>query len=307
MGKCLKSNMTITITGASGFIGSYLTNLFKDKYKIFTLSREELYLDFKINSDIVIHLAGIAHDIREKQNSNMYYQVNNSLTRSVYNKFLISNATIFINLSSIKAVIDSFDVEITEELTPSPTSDYGRSKLMSDEYILKSQLPLGKKFFILRPCMVHGPGNRGNLNLLHKIVKKGIPWPLGAFENKRSFCSIDNLCFIINELIENNQISSGIYNIADDKPLSTNEVIELISHCQGRNIHIWDIPIFIIKALSKLGDILGLPLNSSRLKKLTENYIVSNKKIKQAINKPLPISSKDGLIKTFNSFNRLNR
>ena len=295
--------MTITITGASGFIGSYLTDFLKDKYKIHTLSRKELQLDFKINSDIVIHLAGVAHDIRKKQNSKIYYQVNNNLTRNIYDQFLKSNATVFINLSSIKAVIDSFDVDITEQLAPCPTSDYGKSKLMSDEYILNSKVPIGKKFFILRPCMVHGPGNKGNLNLLHKIVKIGIPWPLGAFENKRSFCSIDNLCFIINELIENNQISSGIFNIADDEPLSTNELIELIANSQGQNSHIWNIPTFLIKALSKLGDLLRFPLNSDRLKKLTESYVVSNKKIKQAINKPLPINSKDGLLKTLNSFN----
>ena len=41
--------------------------------------------------------------------------------------------------------------------------------------------------------MIHGPGNKGNLNLLYSLVSKGLPWPLGSFENKRSYCSIDNL------------------------------------------------------------------------------------------------------------------
>ena len=61
-------------------------------------------------------------------------------------------------------------------------------------------------------------------------------------------------------------------------------------------------PKVLIKILSKLGDLLRLPLSTERLNKLTETYIVSNNKIKQAIKKPLPISAKDGLIKTFNSF-----
>ena len=51
----------------------------------------------------------------------------------------------------------------------------------------------GKKVYILRPCMIHGPGNKGNLNLLYGVVSKGMPWPLGAFENRRSFTSIGNL------------------------------------------------------------------------------------------------------------------
>jgi nucleoside-diphosphate-sugar epimerase len=304
VGKCVKTNMTITITGASGFIGSYLTNFLKDKYKIQTLSREELQLDFNINSDIVIHLAGIAHDIKKKQNSNIYYQVNNKLTSHVYDQFLKSNAIVFINLSSIKAVIDSFDTEITEQLTPSPTSDYGISKLMSDKYISNSIIPIGKKYFILRPCMVHGPGNKGNLNLLYKLASKDIPWPLGAFDNKRSFCSIDNLMFIIKELIEREDIPSGVYNIADDEALSTNDVISILAESQNKKPKIWNVPKDAIKSLAKLGDVLRLPLTTERLQKLTESYVVSNQKIKTAIGKPLPVSAMDGLLKTFNSFHK---
>ena len=77
--------------------------------------------------------------------------------------------------------------------------------------------------------MIHGPNNKGNLNLLYKIVKRGMPWPLGNFKNQRSFCSIDNLSFIIKELIKNNNVKSGIYNVSDDETISTNELINLIS------------------------------------------------------------------------------
>ncbi|MGK4422647.1 hypothetical protein ACSLVQ_30785, partial [Klebsiella pneumoniae] len=70
---------------------------------------------------------------------------------------------------------------------------YGKSKLLSEQFILSQDIPKGKRVYILRPCMIHGPNNKGNLNLLYEIVKKRIPWPLGMFKNKRSFCSIDNL------------------------------------------------------------------------------------------------------------------
>ena len=150
--------------------------------------------------------------------------------------------------------------------------------------------------------MIHGPGNKGNLNLLYKIVSKGFPWPLGTFENKRSFCSIDNLCFIIQAIIENHKIPSGIYNISDNKPVSTNELIRLISLSQSKRYYILKIPKLFIYTFSKLGDLLKLPLNTEKLNKLTENYIVSNNKLLKAINKPLPLGSKEGLTKTFNSF-----
>jgi nucleoside-diphosphate-sugar epimerase len=150
--------------------------------------------------------------------------------------------------------------------------------------------------------MIHGPGNKGNLNLLFKIVSKNIPWPLGAFENKRSFCSIDNLMFIFNELIEREDIPSGIYNVADDEPLSTNDLIGLIAQLQNRNPKLWNVSKNFIEGVASIGDKLHLPLNTERLHKLTSSYVVSNAKIKAAIGKPLPVSSRDGLIKTFESY-----
>jgi nucleoside-diphosphate-sugar epimerase len=232
-----------------------------------------------------------------------YYEVNTNLTKIIFDSFILSDAKVFVILSSVKAVADKLNFLLKEDQIPEPETHYGKSKLLAEDYILSKQIPFGKRVFILRPCMIHGPGNKGNLNLLYKIVCKGFPWPLGAFKNKRSFCSIDNLCFIINELIDNNEIPSGIYNIADDEPLSTNELIKLISESQGKSYIIWNIPKLLIRIFSKIGDLFKLPLNTERLNKLTENYIVSNEKIKQAINKPLPVSSKYGLSKTFNSFN----
>ena len=134
-----------------------------------------------------------------------------------------------------------------------------------------------------------------------------MPWPLGAFENKRSFSSIDNLSFIINELITNNKIPSGVYNIADDEPLSTNEIVTLISHTQEKKTIIWKIPKFLILSFAKFGDLFKLPFNTERLMKLTENYVVSNQKIKKALKKELPITSKIGLMKTLNSFGKSNQ
>jgi len=141
------------------------------------------------------------------------------------------------------------------------------------------------------------------LNLLYKIISKSIPWPLGAFDNKRSFCSIDNLMFIFKELIEREDIPSGIYNVADDEPLSTNELIGLIAQSQNRRPKLWNISKKFIEGVASIGDKLHLPLNTERLHKLTSSYVVSNAKIKTAIGKPLPVSSREGLLKTFKSFN----
>lgn len=289
----------IYLTGSTGFVGKNALKYFNPKFKIHPFVNDEI---INIQQDIVLHFAGKAHDLKNISNVKDYYNVNTELTKELFDKFLDSDAKVFIILSSVKAAADELSEELTEEYQPNPLTHYGKSKLLAEQYILSKSLPQDKRIYILRPCMIHGPGNKGNLNILFKIVNKGLPWPLGAFDNKRSFCSIDNLFFIINELIENNQIPSGIYNIADDDPLSTNELINLISTSQGKNAKIWNIPKFIIKSFSVLGDLFKLPLNSERLSKLTETYVVSNTKIKKALNKPLPITSTNGLMKTLNSF-----
>lgn len=290
----------IFLTGSGGFVGTYVKSYFERKYD---------FINFQKNTkpkmqdcDIVLHFAGKAHDLKNIANIDSYYEVNTELTKQLFDEFLLSKAKVFVFLSSVKAVADNLTSVLLEDHLPEPVTHYGKSKLLAENYIISKFIPEGKRVYILRPCMIHGPGNKGNLNLLYKIVKKGIPWPLGAFENKRSFCSIDNLCFILNELIENNQIPSGIYNIADDEPLSTHDLIQLISKSLGKDASIWNIPKSLIIGFAKIGNVFKLPLNTERLDKLTETYLVSNQKIKTAINKHLPISSRDGLFKTLNSF-----
>jgi nucleoside-diphosphate-sugar epimerase len=108
--------------------------------------------------------------------------------------------------------------------------------------------------------------------------------------------------FIIKELIEREDIPSGVYNVADDESLSTNEVISLLAMSQNKKPKIYLLPKCLIKTLAKMGDFFQLPLTTERLQKLTESYVVSNQKIKSAIGKNLELSPRDGLLKTFNSF-----
>jgi nucleoside-diphosphate-sugar epimerase len=291
----------LLLFGYSGFVGSNLSNFLINNNTLFFYTRGSKIL---INHDAVINLIGKAHDLKNVSSPNEYYKINTELSKEIFDSFLASKAKVFITLSSVKAVADEVHGELTEDDLPNPITHYGKSKLLAEQYILSQPIPVGKRVYILRPCMIHGPGNKGNLNLLYKLASKGIPWPMGAFENKRSFCSIDNLMFIIKELIEREDIPSGVYNVADDEALSTNDVISILADSQNRNAKIWNSPKGLIKSLAKLGDVLRLPLTTERLQKLTESYVVSNQKIKFAIGKDLPVSAKDGLLKTFNSFRK---
>lgn len=305
----------LIVTGNKGFVGDNFTIFFKKLHQnVLGVSRtpkgkneisyKQVTVDQCNKAKSIIHLAGKAHDLKKTANESDYFEVNTKLTKDLFDVFLASDCNDFIFFSSVKAVTDKAVTIVTEKTKTNPISVYGQSKLQAEQYILSQKLPQGKRIFIIRPAMIYGPGNKGNLNLLYHIVKKGIPWPLGTFNNQRSFCSIENICFVVQQILERKDIPSGIYNIADDEALSTNELIEIIAAASKKKIRILSIPKKLVIAIASLGDVIHLPLNSQRLDKLTENFVVDNTKIKEALQiDKMPITIKEGLTKTIHSFN----
>ena len=324
--------MNILITGIHGFVGSNLVVALREHHTLYGLDiiapekegivRTFSWSDIETTSfpmqhlpqfDAIIHLAGKAHDTKNRSAAQVYFDINTGLTRKAFDFFLESKAKKFIFFSSVKAAADSVVGEVlTEDVIPAPVGPYGESKIAAENYILsklkvengewKADLYNGKQVYILRPCMIHGPGNKGNLNLLYNVVRKGIPWPLGAFENRRSFTSVDNLCYVLEGLLTK-EVASGIYHIGDDEALSTNELIALMCEAMGRKPHIWKLNRRMMEGCAALGTLLHLPLNTERLRKLTENYVVSNEKIKSALGiERMPVRAADGIMKTIKSF-----
>lgn len=344
--------MNILITGIHGFVGSNLVIALREYHTLYGLDitapekegvvKTFSWKDIETTSfpmqqlpkfDAIIHLAGKAHDTKNRSASQVYFDINTGLTQKIFDFFLESSAKKFIFFSSVKAAADSVVGDmLTEDVIPTPVGPYGESKIAAESYIkehfilpttssgylppLNSPVNRGKttspeeenvrysdkRVYILRPCMIHGPGNKGNLNLLYNVVKKGIPWPLGDFENKRSFTSIDNLCYVVEGLLTKD-VASGIYHMGDDEALSTNELIALMCEAMGKEPHIWKMNRKMMEGCAGLGTLLHLPLNTERLRKLTENYVVSNEKIKLALGiDRMPVRAADGIMKTIRSF-----
>lgn len=330
-------SMKILISGVHGFVGSNLVKALSQEHEIFGLDiiapqKDGVKFTFgwkHLNTkeipdvDAIIHLAGKAHDVKSdgRGQKEEYMKINCGLTQKIFDWYLAHpTAKKFIQFSTVKSAADRVEGDfLTEECVPTPVGPYGESKIAAENYIIEKFAPEalkrpfhnftdedavvdGKKVYIMRPCMIHGPGNKGNLNLLYGVVSKGIPWPLGAFENRRSFTSIGNLQEVIKGLLTKD-VTSGIYHMGDDEALSTNELIEVICSALGKKTHIWSIPRGLMNGVAKLGDVLHLPLNSQRMQKLTENYVVSNAKIKAALGmKEMPVRAKDGLRETIKSF-----
>lgn len=306
----------VLITGVSGFLGKSLVSAFHQRENIvlFGHSRRpaetrRLYNGFNIaivdsinaallnelRIDTIIHLAGIAHDLTSQYSRDDYFRVNDMGTRLLYDEFLRSDAASFIFLSSIKAAVDASSTPVDESVAAKPISAYGKSKLSAEAYI-QEHASTSKTYYILRPCMVHGPGNKGNLNLLYKYVRTRLPFPLGAFENRRSFLSITNFNYIISRLITGDNIPSGIYHLADDGYLSTPGLFRLIASAAGRRSLVLKMPQRVVK----LG--FRAVMKTKMLDKLTEDMLVSNQKIKNNLRVNLPVSLREGLIHTIESF-----
>lgn len=279
--------MKILITGSNGFVGSNLRMYLEGRgHQCVTLDVRNADYDWtefaKIpfeSCDAIVHLAGKAHDLKKVASETSYFDINVGLTEKIFNAS-IGKVPRFVYFSSSKASADG--------------NAYGRSKLAAEQF-------LNGRAIVLRPAMIHGPGNKGNLNLLWGIARRGLPWPLAAFENKRSFTSIGNICVAVETLCERGE--NGIYPIADDEMLSTNRLIELIAEVCGRKANLWRIPKGLMRFAAKIGDILHLPLNTERIEKLTEDSFVDNSKLRSALGwTQMPIRAEDGMRDTLRYF-----
>lgn len=284
--------MKFLITGAYGFVGTNLCKYLAEKgheclaLDIPAAKRDDVpYVSFytwdELDKlpvvDAVVHLAGKAHDLKKVASEQSYFDINVGLTEKI---FAAAKTTRFIYFSSSKADANG--------------NAYGRSKLAAEQF-------LNGRAIVLRPAMIHGPGNKGNLNLLWGIARRGLPWPLAAFENKRSFTSIANICAAVEALCERGE--NGIYPIADDEMLSTNRLIELIAETCGKRAKLWRVPKGVMRMVAKLGDVLHLPLNTERIVKLTEDSFVNNSHLKSQLGwNRMPIRAEEGLRRTLRSF-----
>lgn len=301
--------MRILITGAYGFVGTNLCGYLSGRGHrcaaldvpaarregvpyVANYGWDELakipFGDF----DAVVHLAGKAHDLRKVASEQSYFDVNVGLTEKIFGAMEGAMANgggdgrkpRFVYFSSSKAAADG--------------NAYGRSKLAAEKF-------LDGRAIVLRPAMIHGPGNKGNLNLLWGVARRGLPWPLAAFENRRSFTSIDNVCAAVEALCERGE--NGVYPIADDETLSTNRLIELISETCGRKARLWRVPAGLMRFAARIGDVLHLPLNTERLEKLTEDSFVDNAGLRRALGwQKMPVRAEDGMRKTLVAFARPN-
>lgn len=306
--------MTIVITGTTGFVGSELKRfLLAKNFTIIELNRLGNTSSFSFEgvipgdcrADVWIHLAGKSQDVQKPNLADEYLKANVELTKKIFQAFVDDpTATTFIYASSVKAAAAKVNHVLTEEDELEVDVPYGTSKRMAEKQLLSVRLPVTKKLIILRPAMIYGERSKGNLWSLYSFVKRGLPYPFADFSNSRSLLSIHNFNYVIISIIKNAEFKAGIYNVADDGGISTNEIIELIGKSLNKKPVLWPITAKAVRLACKVGDKLHLPINSKLVDKLTDNYLISNKKLLAQLGENLPYTTREGLTELFDLWSK---
>ena len=276
--------MKILITGANGFVGSYFTNKYTDKYTIKTfsfLNDDLVELNLK-TTDTIIHLSALVHQMGGAS-SEEYEKVNVTQTFDLANKAKENGVKHFIFMSTVKVYGEETQVSYTEQTVCSPEDEYGKSKLKAEQELQKLESE-GFKVSIIRTPVVYGNGVKANIKNLINLVEKVPILPFGYINNKRSMVYIGNLCYLIDVLIEKKQ--SGIFLASDDAPLSTTKLIELIAEELDKKIYLIKIPFF--ESLLKLS-------KPSFHKRLYESLEVENSITKDTLGLKNLYTTEDGV------------
>lgn len=297
--------MKVLITGANGFIGQHLSRHLLALGHDLTLvtrsrntdpakadpSTRTIVLDdisdmtsFHLNEiEVVIHLAGVAHDYKVKKSE--YQRVNVEGTRNLARCCLESSVKKLVFLSSVKAIADNSLAPLRINTHPGPQDEYGRSKLAAEKILLElstsaSSDPRGSipqrstphreriEALIVRIPLVYGEGVKGNFRSLVKLVRSGIPLMFLSIRNKRSYLCIQNLCDFLAHCVQRDILAgneaegdkarqkspvSSIVHLADGPSVSLPELIEGIANATGKASRNYWIP---KRLLLLLGSIL---------------------------------------------------
>jgi nucleoside-diphosphate-sugar epimerase len=259
--------MRIAVTGANGFIGQQLCPYLQEQLKAdiitltrspsaignkalsFSVSDEQLISDLS-QVDCLIHLAARAHSNASAADLE---RDNLALSERVAKLALAAKISRVIYISSIKVNGDSTQdrAPFTADETPKPDDDYGRSKLASELILKRYFINTPTELVIIRPPLVYGANNKGNLKSLEKLIRLGLPLPFANLNNQRDLVSIENLCALISLTVAHPHAANQIFLVSDGISRNTKEIVELLAKYQNRQLRFFKMPDWVFAVLKK--------------------------------------------------------
>lgn len=297
--------MRVLVTGCNGFVGSSLVKILNGRPDIevigscrnvplqlteqnielrhFQLTDRSNLDDLLQGIDVVVHTAGIAHDTSSKleKDKDAYFDINTNATLDLAKSSVANGISKFIFISSIKVngEYTSPGQPFDETSIENPKGHYAVSKYHAELGLKKISKKTGIKVCILRPSLIYGPEPKGNLKTLSRLIKNGIPLPVGSIkQNQRSILHIENLVSLIIECIFNEKSDNQTFLVSDGENLSTREIVELLGQLIGEKPRLVNVPIFL---LNILGFITG---KATKVNKLINSLEVDISHTKRTLN-----------------------
>lgn len=278
---------TILFTGSSGFLGSNILPLLSQNYDVDTLALDNnatynvnlVTDDVKLirSYDIVLHAAGKAHIIpKTEAEIKLFYDINYEGTKKICAALELSGIPkSFVFISSVAVYGCDYGELITEDHPLNGNTPYAKSKIMAEEFLKDWCNKNNVILTILRPSLLAGKNAPGNLGAMVKGIKTGRYLSIADGKARKSVMMVDDIANLIPLVAE----KGGIYNICDSINPSFRELEHVIASQLNKKPP-RSIPMWIAKCLAFVGNILGskAPINSLKLKKITESLTFSNAK-----------------------------
>jgi nucleoside-diphosphate-sugar epimerase len=287
MGQSICSRPVVAVTGSTGFIGKALAReiafrALRVRAVVRTVSHASAPLDTnieitgleEINShtdwsaalagvDSVIHCAARAHVMHETPGDALaaYRSVNVDGSRWLAEQAAAAGIRRFVYLSSIKVNGEQtgFGAPFLFSDAPAPEDAYGISKWEAEQALWEISAQTGLEVVVVRPPLVCGPGVKGNLARLSKLVRLGLPLPLGAVQNKRSLIGLDNLVDLLIRCIDHPAAAGQTFLVSDGEDFSTPDLLRHMARAMGHSARLVPVPVPLLRlagsTLGKRGEI----------------------------------------------------
>jgi nucleoside-diphosphate-sugar epimerase len=305
----------VAVTGASGFIGHHVVSAFHStglrvravvrqapdsgrfppEVERAPVSRIDGSTDWSAvldGVDTVVHLAGVAHRIGvgERAARKEYLAVNVAGTSRLAEAVAKAGIRRLVFVSSIAVFGSSADRPVSEATPVAPDSAYGRSKLEAEREVQRALANGPGDWVIVRPPLVYGPGNPGNMARLLRLIRSGLPLPLGAVRNRRSFLYVENLADLLRTVVRAPAASRRCFVVADREVVSTTELLQLIGQVVGKPVRLFPIPMPLLRALAA---------GSYSVERLIGSFVVDGSLVEETLGWVPSFSLAEGLQRTF--------